>query len=249
MNACYVFGTFIYMLFHLILSKTIVKTVLLNVALPSSSVLCSAPLSFCCTTLAFGLCFKHSNLTSTSGPLYLLFPLPGLLSSSFRSVLIHIRFLRETHIVTPHSNWRYPFILFCVFLLSMTVMAVSIETQCVFRVLRQICNLEQCLEYSKRSITVCWKKWWMNKRENGDYFCHFTNERTEAREVKSYGLCSSSQWVPEPKSEASLFNFRTANLSPHLSYSGQCRRQQSRGVHPSLRGGKPRSSRETSFKN
>lgn len=72
----------------------------------------------------------------------------------------------------------------------------------------------------------------MNKREYGDYFCHFTNEGTEAREVKSYSLWSSSQGVPEPESEANLFNLRAARLSPHFSYPGQCRRQQGRGLHP-----------------
>lgn len=149
------------MLFDLILSETIVKIVLLSVALPSSSVLCSAPASLCCTTLASVLCFRRLNLTST----FALAVSAAWLALFLLLVCTHSYTFsqREPNCSSPQQLAISFYSLLCFSSLHDSYGCINRHTVCILCIkadqVLYACRLEQYLEYSKHSITVCWKKW------------------------------------------------------------------------------------------
>lgn len=162
------FGTFIYLLLHLILNKNIVKIVPLNVALPSSPTLCSALLSS--TTL-----FHHTGLLPALQMFQSHFSLRACALAVSSAWLALFLFQVCTHSCANCSErpkLQLPTaignILFCVFLfVSTTFMAVLIDIRVCVRVYTYILcilwqsqvlcawHLEQYLAYSKHSRTIC----------------------------------------------------------------------------------------------
>lgn len=158
MNACYVFGTFIYMLFDLILSKTIVKIVLLSVALPSSSVLCPAPASLCCTTLAPS-CASDTPISRQPRGLCTCY-FSAWLALSLLLVCTHSYMFsqREPNCNSPQQLAISFYSLLCFPSLHDSYGCINRHTVCVLCIkadqVLYDCHLEQDLEYSKYSITV-----------------------------------------------------------------------------------------------
>ena len=137
-------------------------------ACPSDLVFCPLPLTHpVSNTLTFVQFLRYTELTPTSGPLHLLFPLPGRLSSSSSihgiEVLAHMSLpLGTIHSLTqlcPHTLPRHNFYCIALFYLHhslycyLTFAALLLEHQCQETKTR--CLLSLAISSAPRAVSAC----------------------------------------------------------------------------------------------